>query len=134
MDTSSVQDPLLRSTLASAAQTRQQSLSILDFLDQQPATTSSHLSDPTNDAFAASQLELSRHQKLLNANLARLRRQHRASVFNARDTKQNTAEAKSEIDSLHLQLQNLFYEQRHLRGEIGACEDYRSVMPLSTTF
>ena len=55
------------------------------------------------------------------------------SVFDARDTKQNTAEAKSEIDSLHLQLQNLFYEQRHLRGEIGACEDYRSVIPLLST-
>ncbi|KAF1815970.1 hypothetical protein P152DRAFT_455691 [Eremomyces bilateralis CBS 781.70] len=25
---------------------------------------------------------------------------------------------------LHLQLQNLYYEQRHLRGEIAACEAY----------
>ena len=29
-----------------------------------------------------------------------------------------------EIDALHLQLQNLYYEQRHLRGEIAGCEDY----------
>jgi hypothetical protein len=29
---------------------------------------------------------------------------------------------------LHLQLQNLYYEERHLRGEIAACESYEYVL------
>lgn len=41
-----------------------------------------------------------------------------------RQTKQETTEARQEIDSLHLQLQNLYYEQRHLRGEIAGCEEF----------
>ena len=45
-------------------------------------------------------------------------------MLGVRSTKQETAEARQEIDSLHLQLQNLYYEQRHLRGEIAACEEY----------
>ncbi|KUI56522.1 hypothetical protein VP1G_03865 [Cytospora mali] len=35
-----------------------------------------------------------------------------------------TAEARQEVDVLHLQLQNLYYEQRHLQGEIAACESF----------
>ncbi|KAF3768903.1 hypothetical protein M406DRAFT_355072 [Cryphonectria parasitica EP155] len=42
----------------------------------------------------------------------------------ARDTKTQTAEARQEVDVLHLQLQNLYYEQAHLQGEIAACESY----------
>ncbi|KAL5335282.1 phosphatidylinositol-glycan biosynthesis class S protein-domain-containing protein [Aspergillus crustosus] len=63
-------------------------------------------------------------QKHLFALLAQLRGQNRDAVFRVRDTKQGTAEARQEIDRLHLQLQNLYYEQRHLTGEIAACESY----------
>merc|ERR1711977_653594 len=35
-----------------------------------------------------------------------------------------TAEARQEVGKLHLQLQNLYYEQRHLQGEIAACESF----------
>nr|GFD57658.1 hypothetical protein [Tanacetum cinerariifolium] len=45
-----------------------------------------------------------------------------------RRTKQETSEARQEIDELHLQLQNLYYEQRHLRGEIRGCEEYKWVL------
>jgi len=48
----------------------------------------------------------------------------RRAIFSVRQAKVDTAEARSEIDTLHLQLQNLHYEQRHLRGEISACESY----------
>jgi len=118
MDTSIIRDPLLLSTLDAAVCTRQQGLAVLDFLDQHRVTDAAAPSE-------AIQLDLSKQQKLLTAHLTRLRGLHRKSVFDTKDIKQVTAEAKSEIDSLHLQLQNLFYEQRHLRGEIAACEDYK---------
>lgn len=68
--------------------------------------------------------EAARQQKVLLAHLARLRGLHRAACLAARETKAQTAEAKRELDRLHLQLQNLYYEQRHLQGEIAACEGY----------
>lgn len=71
--------------------------------------------------------EISALQKELLARLALLRNQHRTAVLGVRATKQSTAEARQEIDRLHLQLQNLYYEQRHLMGEIEACESYEYV-------
>ena len=109
-----ITDPLLLSVLDSAAQARQQSLAILDLIDDFHASSA----EPEL-------LELSKQQKLLNSHLAQLRGLNRKAVLGVRSTKQETAEARQEIDSLHLQLQNLYYEQRHLRGEIAACEDYR---------
>ncbi|KAK7436221.1 hypothetical protein Landi51_12633 [Colletotrichum acutatum] len=70
------------------------------------------------------QAALSKEQKLLLTNISHLRGLHRSANFNARDTKAQTAEARHEVDRLHLQLQNLYYEQRHLEGEIEACESY----------
>ncbi|KAJ5095875.1 hypothetical protein NUU61_005231 [Penicillium alfredii] len=69
-------------------------------------------------------LAVSKQQKILFARLAQLRGQNRDAIFRVRDTKQSTAEARQEIDRLHLQLQNLYYEQKHLTGEIAACESY----------
>ncbi|KAF3906506.1 hypothetical protein ABW20_dc0107006 [Dactylellina cionopaga] len=63
-------------------------------------------------------------QKLLFASLARLRSLHRNAYMVLRQTKQATSEARQEQDRLHLQLQNLYYQQRHLRGEIDACLDF----------
>lgn len=73
------------------------------------------------------QLELSKQQKTLYAYLAQLRGLNRNAITKVRNTKQTTAEARQEIDRLHLQLQNLYYEERHLRGEIAACESYECV-------
>jgi THO complex subunit 5 len=111
-----IADPLLQSVLSSAAQAREQSLAIIDVISD------FHASE--QDATTA-QLELSKQQKILNTHLAQLRGLNKKAVLTARSTKQETAEARQEIDSLHLQLQNLYYEQRHLRGEIAACEDYK---------
>ncbi|EPS30484.1 hypothetical protein POX_b02509 [Penicillium oxalicum] len=69
-------------------------------------------------------LAVSKQQKILFARLAQLRGQNRDAIFRVRDTKHATAEARQEIDRLHLQLQNLYYEQKHLTGEIAACESY----------
>ena len=111
-----ITDPLLLSVLQSAAEARQQSLAILDLIDQFHASSA-----PEGDE---STFALSKQQKVLNAHLARLRGLNRKAILGVRTTKQETAEARQEIDSLHLQLQNLYYEQRHLRGEITACEEY----------
>lgn len=116
MDDEMITDPLLQSVLASAAETRASCQSVLDFLEHNRISGA-----PSEDL----QTELSKHQKPLIANLAHLRGLHRRAIYDGRATKQQTAEAKSEIDTLHLQLQNLFYEQRHLQGEIAACEGYK---------
>lgn len=113
-----VTDPSLQSVLHAAALARSQSLAILDLLDAHHASSTDN-TDPT-----AQQLELSLQQKKLNTHLAHLRGLNRKAVLGVRSTKQETGEARQEIDALHLQLQNLYYEQRHLRGEIAGCEDY----------
>lgn len=111
-----ITDPLLLSVLQSAEKTRQQSLAILDLIE------SFHASDAATEATA---LEHSKQYKVLNAHLAQLRSLNRKAVLVVRQTKQETAEARQEIDTLHLQLQNLRYEQNHLRGEIAASRDYQ---------
>lgn len=68
--------------------------------------------------------EIVKDGKLLSANLGNLRSQYSAAQFDAREAKQETLEKRQEVDRLHLQLQNLYYEQRHLQGEITACESY----------
>ncbi len=110
-----ITDPLLQSVLAAAAQAQQQSLAILDLIAESKVASWD----------TSSQLELSRQHKTLTTHLANLRGLNRKAILTARTTKQETAEARQEIDSLHLQLQNLYYEQRHLHGEIAACEDYK---------
>ncbi|EMC91351.1 hypothetical protein BAUCODRAFT_127257 [Baudoinia panamericana UAMH 10762] len=115
-----ITDPLLLSVLDSAAQARRQSLAILDLIERYHGREGT----PTEESTLNDQLTLSKQQKILNARLARLRGLNRKAILDVRATKQETAEARQEIDSLHLQLQNLYYEQRHLRGEIAACEDY----------
>lgn len=112
-----VTDPSLQSVLAAADLARTQSLTILDLLDAHHAADSDP--DPTSQ-----QLALSAQQRKLETHLAQLRGLNRRAVLGVRSTKQETGEARQEIDALHLQLQNLYYEQRHLRGEITGCEEY----------
>ena len=102
-----ITSPFLTSVLSTCTSTRAQCLSLLALSESSP-----------------SQLDLSKQQKLLNAYLAQLRGLNRNAILEVRSTKQATAEARQEIDRLLLQLQNLYYEERHLRGEIGACESY----------
>jgi THO complex subunit 5 len=79
------------------------------------------------DTGSEAHTDMVKQQKLLLTNIAHLRGLHRNACFSARETKAETAEARQEVDRLHLQLQNLYYEQRHLQGEISACESYEFV-------
>jgi len=110
-----ITDPALRPLLQTSQATLAQTLAVLSWLEE-----NAHITSPSPDL----ELDLAQQQKILNAYLAKLRGQHRQAAFGARATKQETAEARQEVDRLLLQLQNLYYEQRHLMGEIGACEGY----------
>ncbi|RAL11373.1 uncharacterized protein BO97DRAFT_347406 [Aspergillus homomorphus CBS 101889] len=110
-----VVNPSLLPVLNLSAETRDQCMQLLAVLD------------PSADSYPDSEqraLAASKEQKQLFALLARLRGLNRDAILRVRETKQATAEARQEIDRLHLQLQNLYYEQRHLTGEIAACESY----------
>lgn len=111
-----VTDPSLKAVLTASREARQQAIDLLTLT-----------SSPLPPSTAA--LQISKQQKLLNGYLAQLRGLQRQATFGARDTKAQTAEARQEVDRLHLQLQNLYYEQRHLQGEIAACEAYEFVSP-----
>lgn len=115
-----VTDPFLQSVLDTSTLTRQQCMTLLDLVEAHPTSTDSSL---PNDI----RLQLSKQQKTLFTYLAQLRGLNRDAILGIRQTKQATAEARHEIDRLHLHLQNLYYEQRHLRGEIYACESYEWV-------
>jgi THO complex subunit 5 len=112
-----VTDPSLKVALETSRQTREQAIALLDLVSDAPSTS------PALDF----QLQVSKQQKLLLTYLAQLRGLHRDAHVGARETKALTAEARQEVDKLHLQLQNLYYEQRHLQGEITACESYEYV-------
>ncbi|RDL34600.1 Uncharacterized protein BP5553_07728 [Venustampulla echinocandica] len=110
-----VTDPSLKLALETSKQACDQATALLDLVSGHSSS-----SPPSQDF----QLQISRQQKLLIAYLAQLRGFHRDAQFGARETKTLTAEARQEVDRLHLQLQNLYYEQRHLQGEIAGCESY----------
>lgn len=110
-----ISDPSLRLALETSHHTRDQAIALLDLVSDLPPT-----STPSEEL----QLQISREQKRLLACLSQLRGLHRGAHVGARETKAQTAEMRQEVDKLHLQLQNLYYEQRHLQGEISACESY----------
>ncbi|MCJ1366491.1 hypothetical protein MMC16_005620 [Acarospora aff. strigata] len=117
-----VTDPFLQSVLQTSTLTRQQCMTILDLVEAHPTSTDAL---PPHDVL----LQLSKQQKILFTYLAQLRGLNRDAILGVRQTKQATAEARHEVDRLHLHLQNLYYEQRHLRGEINACESYEYARP-----
>ncbi|CAN8099799.1 unnamed protein product [Discula destructiva] len=112
-----VTDPSLRAFLQTSQNARDQALGLADRLALSSASDAPSLT-------LEQRVALSKDQKLLNTNISSLRGLHRAAYMGARDTKALTAEARQEVDVLHLQLQNLYYEQAHLQGEIVACESY----------
>lgn len=119
-----VTDPELVIVLAASRDARLQAFNLVDHIAA---------AGPIDAVSSEALLETSKQQKRLITNLAQLRGLHRAANFAARNTKAQTSEARQEVDRLHLQLQNLYYEQRHLQGEIAACESFESVptAPLS---
>ncbi len=116
-----ITDDSLAAVLETSRAAREQALALVDLV----AETSQAAG---NGALSSEALAtLSKQQKLLITHLAHLRGLHRSAHFRARETKAQTAEARHEVDVLHLQLQNLYYEQRHLEGEILACESFELV-------
>ncbi|KAJ5094359.1 hypothetical protein N7456_010220 [Penicillium angulare] len=111
-----VTDQSLLPVLSTSAETLAQCQQLLALLNPDSLPTGTSVHDLS--------LAASKQQKVLFALLAQLRGQNRDAIFRVRDTKHVTAEARQEIDRLHLQLQNLYYEQKHLTGEIAACESY----------
>ncbi|KAE9992507.1 DNA replication licensing factor [Venturia inaequalis] len=109
-----VQDAQLRSVLQAADRACEQCIAILDLIqaNRNPKASSTYEQD------------LSNQQKVLYSHLAVVRGLNRKALLNARKTKQETTDARQEVDKLHLQLQNLYYEQRHFRGEITVCKNY----------
>lgn len=112
-----ITEKTLKQALETSSVTRQQAVSLCDFVANLPPAPPS----------AETLLQISKQQKVLIANLALLRGLHRDAHIGARETKALTAEARQEVDRLHLQLQNLYYEQQHLAGEIEACESYEYI-------
>ena len=112
-----VTDDHLKEILAACARAREQCIAFLDQVEAQPINEGGKLSEDAQKA-------ISKQQRLLNSYLAQLRAYNRDSILRVRNTKQVTAEARQEVDRLHLQLQNLYYEEMHLSGEITACESY----------
>ena len=122
-----VKDPYLRSVLEAAEEAQYQCNVMLDFLDKHTNSTQASPSLPissTDVPFKEVELAFAKHQKNLFACLSQVRGLNRNAIMSVRQTKQATSEARQEIDTLHLQLQNLYYEQHHLKGEIAACEGY----------
>lgn len=68
--------------------------------------------------------QLSIDQKKLLGLKIMLRGFNREMYLQNRAVKTSTSEAKAEVDNLYLNLQNLKYEQQHLRSEIQDCRSY----------
>ena len=117
-----VNDSALQPLLSLSQMTLSHILEIADWVDQNQST------DPSLETH----LTLSKYQKTMVALLAQLRGHNRRAIFAVRATKQETAEARQEVDRLLLQVQNLYYEQGHLIGEISACEGYEYVFSKSS--
>ena len=115
-----VTDSYLQSVLATSLRTREQCMQLIELVGANAIAASQV---PSVEV----QLDVSKQQRFLYSHLGQLRDLNRNAILKVRTTKQTTAEARQEIDRLHLQLQNLYYEERHLRGEIAACDSYESV-------
>lgn len=125
-----ITDPFLQSVLDTSTQTRQQCMDLIDFSSAN-AVSASHYINTKQPPSPDLHRELTKQQRTLYARLGELRSLNRNAILQVRETKQTTAEARQEIDRLHLHLQNLYYEERHLRGEIAACESYECVCCVS---
>ncbi|KAJ5090934.1 hypothetical protein N7532_009618 [Penicillium argentinense] len=112
-----ITDESLQKVLATSTATLAQCMELLALLNPENAPE-------IPEELHKLELAVSRERKRLFTQLALLRGQNRNAILSVRESKQATAEARQEIDRLHLELQNLYYEQEHLKSEIAACENY----------
>lgn len=115
-----VTDPQLRTVIDTADQACQYALQLADLIERNPPQSN----DPNILVDAAVEQECRDLQNKLAYTLAVVRKGHRDAALDVRETKQATADARHEIDTLHLHLQNLLYEERHLISEIHAADSY----------
>lgn len=120
-----ITDPTLVPLLTTSRNTLQSTIELLKLLSVQASSVDPSASQSIDALPLETQLLISRHHKTINSHLSILRGQNRNAILGVRRTKEETAKARSEVDRLHLQLQNLYYEQRYLAGEIRACEGYK---------
>lgn len=113
-----IKDPSLLPVLQASADTLAQCEKLFSLLDPSSVSASTAQSEELK-------LVVSQQQKHLFALLGHLRGQHRAVIRRVRETKSSTAEARQEIDRLHLQLQNLYYEHKHILDDLVACDSYQ---------
>ena len=118
-----ITDPTLLSALAAADRARRQGQEIIQLLDSYHSDSSQEFASLPEDV----EMQVARAQRQISGELGKVRTLHRRALQGIREEKAKTAEARHEVDTLHLQLQNLYYEQRHLNGEINACESYEYV-------
>lgn len=115
-----VTDPQLRSVVETADQAMQYCLELLDLIEKNPPKSN----DPNVLVDTSVEKQCRDLQNKVAYTLAVVRKGHRDAALEVRETKQATADARHEIDALHLHLQNLLYEERHLISEIHAAESY----------
>jgi hypothetical protein len=129
--TSLVTETDLKSAVNTISRIRTQALQILNLQNQSLATSTQAngvVASLTKAEAEKLKTEISTLQTQMYATNSRLRAQQRGAVRSMRATKAATSEARQEVDGLSLMLQNLVYEQRHFKGEIEACEDYKYVL------
>ena len=113
-----IQDPFLISILEATASLREQTSALLDLVNKR------HDSSEAEAKSATGTLEPNQRLPELSAGITDLRNRNRHLAHLVRDTKATTSVSRAEVDRLHLGLQNLYYEERHLVGEIASCEEY----------
>lgn len=58
--------------------------------------------------------------------LVQLRMLNKKAQDSVHQTKDETTRARQELDNIQLDMQNVLYQNKHLRGEIDRCTDYES--------
>lgn len=109
--------------LKTSSTLRDHTFALFDLIEEEGNKTQSQESLDEAGVLRSSPNVLEAQQQLASQ-LAGLRGQNRRLAHVVRDTKAKTGNSRAEVDRLHLSLQNLYYEQRHLLGEIDSCENY----------
>jgi len=116
-----VTDTRLIPVLDVSDQARIAALHFLDISSQAAVSVQSPADTPPDISHA---LAITRAQKPVFAYLTQLRARNRDVAHLIREDKATTTASRAEVDTLHLSLQNLQYENRHLAGEIAATENH----------
>jgi THO complex subunit 5 len=116
-----VTDPRLLSVLDVSDQARNAALHFLDVFSKAALPAQSSANTPPDISHA---LAITRAQKPVFAYLTQLRARNRDMAYPIREDRATTTASRAEVDTLHLSLQNLQYENRHLAGEIAATENH----------